>query len=155
MQFHKWALCDFSARKLENDLATLPLIRYNSFLGGGRTCELDIHRWAAVSACLGPSGSTAGPWGTACCWPLWSNNSPLLHKTAIAAQGHVWNRTKEGGIIGCSNATLHIQRIMHMYAAHLSARTATRMHRSGSRSVLAPAASNISAHVVSPLEIAK
>lgn len=38
---------------------------------------------------------------------------------------------------------------------HLSARIATRIHRSGSKSVFAPAASNISAQVTSPLETAK
>lgn len=38
---------------------------------------------------------------------------------------------------------------------HLSARTATRTHRRGSSSVLAPAASSTSAQVMSPLETAK
>lgn len=40
-------------------------------------------------------------------------------------------------------------------ASYLSARTATRMHRSGSRSGLAWAASNNLAHLTSPLEMAK
>lgn len=41
------------------------------------------------------------------------------------------------------------------YNVYLSARTATRMHRRGSSSVLAPAASSNLAQVTSPLEVAK
>lgn len=120
------------------------------FTLGGHTCERDTHCWAAVLAWHGLPGSTEGLWGTPCCWSLWSNSLHLLRRTAAVARGHACKRRE---VSRFTPGHPHHYNVKH--ASHLTARTATRMHRNGSSSVLAPAASSISAQVTSPLEIAK
>lgn len=93
MWFCAWICFIPIPKQLEKNWAGASLLkRWNSFhfTVGGRTCELDIHCWAAVAAWHGPLGCTAGLWGTVCCWSPWSNNSPLLRRTAAAAPSHAW-----------------------------------------------------------------
>ena len=135
------------------------------FTVGRHTCTPDIHCWAAVAAWHGPWGSTVWLWGTPCYWSPRSNNSPPLHRTATASPAHsLRERSKVTATYPSPSPNrfffyflLLIKKHTHkcMCSIHLSARTATRTHGSGSRSVLAPAASNISAQVTSPLETAK